>query len=150
MIDLVCCGDIWKETHKLFDPDTSAMLETGWVFLELICKLEIRICELGVSVIAKPVIGLIGTAKSCPMIVAINSNWIDGQTRPSWGDGRWGKKGKKKSFLVLSPRPGPDGPNASCWYRQLREPISPFSMFNSVQLKQLFSRGWTILLLFTT
>jgi len=45
------------------------------------------------------------------------------------------KKGKKhKLFLVLSPRPGPDGPNASGWYRQLREPISPFSMFNSVQL----------------
>ena len=45
------------------------------------------------------------------------------------------KKGKKqKKFLVLSPRPGPDGPNASGWYRRLHEPISPFSMFNSVQL----------------
>jgi len=45
------------------------------------------------------------------------------------------KKGKKqKLFLVLSPRPGLDGPNASGWYRRLREPISPFSMFNSVQL----------------
>jgi len=43
-------------------------------------------------------------------------------------------------------RPGPDGPNASGWYRRLREPISPFSVFNSVQLKQLFSHGWTILL----
>jgi len=53
---------------------------------------------------------------------------------------------KKKLILVLSPRPGPDVPNASGWYRRLREPISPFSMFSSVQLHQLFSRGWTILL----
>jgi len=57
------------------------------------------------------------------------------------------KKGKKqKLFLVLSSRPGPDGPNASGWYRRLLEPISPFLMFNSVQLWQLFSSGWTILL----
>jgi len=32
-------------------------------------------------------------------------------------------KEKKILFLVLSPRPGPDGPNASGWYRRLREPI---------------------------
>jgi len=45
------------------------------------------------------------------------------------------KKGKKqKFFLVLSPRPGPDVPDASGFHRRLREPISPFSMFNSVQL----------------
>jgi len=57
------------------------------------------------------------------------------------------EKGKKnKLILVLSPRPGPDVPNASGWYRRLRELISPFSMFNSVQLSQLFSCGWTILL----
>jgi len=43
------------------------------------------------------------------------------------------------------PRPGPDGPNASGWYRRLREPISPLSLFNCDQLWQLFSRSWTIL-----
>ena len=58
------------------------------------------------------------------------------------------KKGKKqKLFLVLSPRPGPDGPNVSGWYRWLRQPISPLSLLNCDQLWQLFSRGWTILLL---
>jgi len=56
------------------------------------------------------------------------------------------KKGKKqKLFLVLSPRPRPDGPNASGWYRRLREPISSLSLLNCGQLWQLFSRGWTIL-----
>jgi len=45
------------------------------------------------------------------------------------------KKGKKqKLFLVLSPRPGPDGPNASGWYRRIREPISPLSLLNCDQL----------------
>jgi len=45
------------------------------------------------------------------------------------------KKGKtQKLFLVLSPRPGPDGPNASGWYRRLREPISPLSLLNCDQL----------------
>jgi len=68
------------------------------------------------------------------------------------GDGVRKKGKKQKLFLVLSPRPGPDGPNASGWYRRLREPISPFSMFNSVQLcSTLFNYniyfGWTILLL---
>ena len=48
--------------------------------------------------------------------------------------------------MVLIPRPGQDGPNQSGWYRRLREPILPFSMFNSVQLWQLFSRCWTIFL----
>jgi hypothetical protein len=51
------------------------------------------------------------------------------------GFGAEEEKGRKqKLFLVLSPRPGPDGPNASDWYRRLREPISPFLLFNSVQL----------------
>jgi len=45
------------------------------------------------------------------------------------------EKGKKqKLFLVLSPRPGPDGPNASGWYRRLCEPISPLSLLNCDQL----------------
>ena len=57
------------------------------------------------------------------------------------------KKGKKsKLFLVLSPRPWPDCPKASGWYRRLREPISPLSLLKCDQLWQLFSRGWTILL----
>jgi len=57
----------------------------------------------------------------------------------------WQKKRKKqKLFLVLSPRPGQDGPNASGWYRRLREPISPLSLLNCDQLWQLFV--WTILL----
>jgi len=51
------------------------------------------------------------------------------------------KKGKKqKLFLVLNPRPGLDGPNASGWYRRLRQPISPSSLLNCDQLRQLFSR----------
>jgi len=41
---------------------------------------------------------------------------------------------KQKLFLILSPRPGPDGPNASGWYRRLREPISPLSLLNCDQL----------------
>jgi len=41
-----------------------------------------------------------------------------------------GKWKKTKLFLVLSPRPGPDGPNTSGWYRRLREPISPLSLLN--------------------
>jgi len=55
------------------------------------------------------------------------------------------EKRKKIIFLVLSPRPWPDGPNASGWYRRLREPISPLSLLNCDQLWQLFSRGRTIL-----
>ena len=38
------------------------------------------------------------------------------------------KRKKQKLFLVLNPRPGPDGPNASYWYRRLRERISPLSL----------------------
>jgi len=49
------------------------------------------------------------------------------------------KKGKKqKLFLVLNPRPGLDGPNASGWYRRLRELISLFLMFNSVNYNSYF------------
>jgi len=44
------------------------------------------------------------------------------------------KKRKKKLFLALSPRPGPDGPNASGWYRRLRQPISPLSLLKCDQL----------------
>jgi len=58
------------------------VLETHWVFLELIPKLKALICELEFSLNTKRVIGLIGTEKSCRMIVEINSNSIDGQTRP--------------------------------------------------------------------
>jgi len=53
------------------------------VFLELIRKLKAPICELEFALSTKRVIGLIGTEESCPMIVEINSNLIDGQTRPS-------------------------------------------------------------------
>ena len=56
------------------------------------------------------------------------------------------EKRKKKLCLVISPRPGPDGPDASGWYRRLREPILPLSLLNCDQLWQLFSRKWTILL----
>ena len=52
------------------------------MFLELIRKLKARICELEFALSTKRVIDLIGTKKSCPMIVEINSNSIDGQTRP--------------------------------------------------------------------
>ena len=65
------------------------------------------------------------------------------------GDGAEQKRGKKKCFcffLLLNPRPGPDGPRASGWYGRLRELISPFSVLNSDQPWQLFSLGWTILL----
>jgi len=41
---------------------------------------------------------------------------------------------KQILFLVLSPWPGPDGPNASGWYRRLREPISPLSLLNCDQI----------------
>jgi len=44
---------------------------------------------------------------------------------------------KQKDFLVPSPKktqPGPDGSNAPGWYGRLRGPISPLSVFNSVQL----------------
>jgi len=44
------------------------------------------------------------------------------------------KRKKQKSFLVLSSRPGQDGPNASGWYRRLREPISPLLLLNCDQL----------------
>ena len=52
------------------------------MFLDLICKLKARIYELEFSLSTKRLIGLIGTEKSCPMIVDINSNSIDDQTRP--------------------------------------------------------------------
>ena len=51
-------------------------------FATLIRKLKAPICELEFALSTKRVIGLIGTEKSCPMIVEINSNSIDGQTRP--------------------------------------------------------------------
>jgi len=45
------------------------------------------------------------------------------------------KEGKKQKLaLVLSPKPGSDGPNASGWYRRLREPILPLSLLNYDQL----------------
>ena len=53
------------------------------MFLELIRKLKAPICEFEFALSTKRVIGLIGTEESCPMIVEINSNSIDGQTRPS-------------------------------------------------------------------
>jgi len=59
------------------------VLETRWVFLEWIRKLIARICELEFALDTKRVLGLIGTEKSCPMIVQINSYSMDGQTRPS-------------------------------------------------------------------
>ena len=48
--------------------------------------------------------------------------------------------------LVLSPRPGLDCPNASGWYKRLREPISPSSLVNCDQLSERFFSEWTILL----
>jgi len=51
----------------------------------------------------------------------------------SEGMGAEEKRGKK-IFLVLSPRPWPDCPNASGWYRRFREPISPLSLLNCDQL----------------
>jgi len=73
-----------------------------------------------------------------PIISAFNTKWGN---PPFRGDGHWGKKEKNKNYsryslLLLSPRPGPDGPNASGWYRQLREPISPSSLLNCDQLWQ--------------
>jgi len=58
------------------------------------------------------------------------------------------KKGEKNDFFfwVPNPRPGPDGPLVSGWYERLHELISPLSLLNSDQLRQLFSRRWTILL----
>jgi len=44
------------------------------------------------------------------------------------------KRKKTKLFLVLSPRPGPDGPTASGWYRRLRELVSPLLLLNCDQL----------------
>jgi len=61
-------------------------------------------------------------------IGAQNEPFVEGP-----GEGM-GAEEKQKLFLVLSPRPGPDGPNASGWYRQLREPISPLSLLNCDQL----------------
>ena len=52
------------------------------MFLELIRKLKAPICDLEFALSIKRVIGLIWTEKSCPMIVEINSNLIDGQTDP--------------------------------------------------------------------
>jgi len=124
-IDLVSCGNIWKETHKLFDPDKLSVgnllspsrvnLQTqtsnswAWVFLStgwrrLIESLELQIIfhqratkyrsllrkmtykDKGSYESSPPctkqVIDLIGTEKSCPILVEINSNSIDGQTWP--------------------------------------------------------------------
>ena len=65
------------------------------------------------------------------------------------GDGSWAKKGKnKKSFWYPTPkknRAGPDGPNASGWYERLRRPISPLSVFKSVQLWQQSFHVWYFL-----
>jgi len=52
------------------------------VFLGLICKFKAPICDLEFALSTKRVIGLIGTEKSCPMIVEINSNSINRETRP--------------------------------------------------------------------
>ena len=52
------------------------------MFVEIIRKLKASICELEFALSTKQVIGLIGTKESCPMIVEINANLIDGQTRP--------------------------------------------------------------------
>jgi len=48
----------------------------------VIRKLQARICELEFVLSTKRVGGLMGTEKSCPMIVEMNSNSMDGQTRP--------------------------------------------------------------------
>ena len=55
------------------------------MFLELIRKLKAPICELKFTLSTKRFVGLIGTEKSCPMIVEINSNSIDGQTQRGVG-----------------------------------------------------------------
>jgi len=52
------------------------------VFLEFIRKLKAPICELEFALSTKRVFDLIEAEESCPMIVKINSNLIDGQTRP--------------------------------------------------------------------
>jgi len=89
-----------------------------------------------------------------PILLHISGSWpIRVRLVHSWaalfqprGLALRGKGKKQKLFLVLSPSPGPDGPNASGWYRRLRKPISPLSLLNCDQPWQLFSHGWTILL----
>jgi len=66
----------------LFDPDKLSVgnsLSVSRVNLQIH---KAPICELEFVLSSKRVIGLIGTDKSCPTIVEINSNSIDGQTRP--------------------------------------------------------------------
>jgi len=79
-IDSVCCGNIWKETNKLVDPYKLSVVNS----LNFSCVPQTHSSNLRVWVFlsTKRVIGLIGTEKCCPMFVEINSNSIDGQTRP--------------------------------------------------------------------
>ena len=51
------------------------------MFLEIIRKLKLEFTSLSFLSTTR-VIDLIGTEKSCPILVEINSNSIDGQTRP--------------------------------------------------------------------
>ena len=94
------------------------------MFLELIRKLKAPICELKFTLSTKRFVGLIGTEKSCPMIVEINSNSIDGQTQRGVG-------GRLKRTKKI--RPGPDGRDDLHWYGRLRVKKLTLSVINDVK-----------------
>jgi len=77
-IDLVCYRNIWKETHKFFDPDKLSVVNT-LSFPRL--NPQTQGSNLRVWVFkflsTKRVVGLIGTEKSCPLFVEINTKSID-------------------------------------------------------------------------
>ena len=71
---------------------------------------------------------------------------------PGGGDGA--KNEEKKDFLVPAQpekkhrkkeQPWPNGSNAASWYGRFCGPISPLSVFNSVQLKLQYFPVWNFL-----
>jgi len=67
-IHLVCCGNIRKETHKLLDPDKISVGNLLSVSQVDPANSKLEFTSLSFFE-TKRVIGLIGTEKSCPMLV---------------------------------------------------------------------------------
>ena len=80
-------------------------------------------------------------------LICESARWVTECPVHHGATGRDGHRRKKEQNKYYSWYSVQGGPNASGWYRRLREQISPLSLLNCDQLWQLFSRVWTILLL---
>jgi len=79
-INLVCCGNLWKETHKLLDPDDLCVVNS-LKFSRVNPHTQSVNLKLEFSLSPKQIFVSTGTEQSSPMFLGTNSNLIKGQTR---------------------------------------------------------------------